>query len=186
MPFLRWLTMVRCLHCQTECYNHPMISRVLILLFMVLLALPAWSQAQNKRAPLGPCFGPKEAEAEAEVRTGIQIRETLRRCAQTDPDGQTYLSDWYAFDKENGDRFKAAVELRRQAISRIYPNRTQAQQWETDAAVATMKPLQTNESICKSTYDIIDRIKAEKWPGFKYYSRLQERILASELPMCKR
>lgn len=132
------------------------------------------------------CFNQKEAEAEAEVRTGIQLREILRRCAQIDPGGQAYLDDWYRFDQENGDRLRNAVELRRAALSRIFPNRAQAQQWETDAAVATMKPMQTNEAVCKSTYDIVERLKKEKWNGFKYYARLQENILVYELPLCKK
>lgn len=132
------------------------------------------------------CFNQKEAEAEAEVRTGIQLREILRRCAQIDPGGQAYLDDWYRFDQENGDRLRNAVDLRRSALSRIFPNRAQAQQWETDAAVATMKPMQTNEAICKSTYDIVERIKKDKWNGFKYYARLQENILIYELPLCKK
>jgi hypothetical protein len=132
------------------------------------------------------CFNQKEAEAEAEVRTGIQIREILRRCVQIDPGGQAYLDDWYRFDQENGDRLRNAVELRRAALSRIFPNRAQAQQWETDSAVATMKPLQTNEAVCKSTYDIVERIKKDSWRGFKYYAKLQENILAYELPLCKK
>jgi len=132
------------------------------------------------------CFNQKEAEAEAEVRTGIQLREILRRCAQIDPGGQAYLDDWYRFDQENGDRLRNAVDLRRSALSRIFPNRAQAQQWETDSAVATMKPMQTNEAVCKSTYDIVERIKKDKWNGFKYYARLQENILIYELPLCKK
>lgn len=163
--------------------------RFLFLLCLLLTALPAWSQQPpggRAGASNAPCFNQKEAEAEAEVRTGIQLRETLRRCAAADPAGQAYLEDWYAFDKENVDRLKAAVDLRRQALSRIYPNRMQAQQWETDAAVATMKPLQTNEAVCKSTYDMVERIKKEKWPGFKYYARLQRSLLATELPLCRR
>lgn len=165
----------------------------LLLAFTAVLAFgsTAWAQGQpadRERAGRTnrACFNQKEAEAEAEVRTGIQLREILRRCAQTDPGGQAYLNDWYAFDQENGDRLRNAVELRRAALSRIFPNRAQAQQWETDAAVATMKPVQTNEAVCKSTYDIVERLKKEKWTGFKYYARLQENILVYELPLCKK
>jgi hypothetical protein len=164
---------------------------VLIALISVLTAASAWAQGQppgRERAARSnaACFNQKEAEAEAEVRTGIQIREILRRCAQADPAGQAYLNDWYAFDQENGERLRAAVELRRAALARIFPNRTQAQQWETDATVATMKPIQTNEAVCKSTYDIVERIKKEQWKGFKYYARLQENVLIYELPLCRK
>lgn len=170
------------------------VFRVFTLLsFAALLLVDAGASAQGQ-APgregaarsNKACFNQKEAEAEAEVRTGIQLREILRRCAQIDPGGQAYLDDWYRFDQENGDRLRNAVELRRAALSRIFPNRAQAQQWETDAAVATMKPMQTNEAVCKSTYDIIERLKKEKWNGFKYYARLQENILIYELPLCKK
>lgn len=164
-----------------------------LLSFAALVTVGAGALAQGQapgREGAGrankACFNQKEAEAEAEVRTGIQLREILRRCAQIDPGGQAYLDDWYRFDQENSDRLRNAVELRRAALSRIFPNRAQAQQWETDAAVATMKPVQTNEAVCKSTYDIIERIKKEKWNGFKYYARLQENILIYELPLCKK
>lgn len=167
--------------------------RILLLAFALttLGGAAGWAQGQatdRERAGRAnkACFNQKEAEAEAEVRTGIQLREILRRCAQADPNGQAYLNDWYAFDQENGDRLRNAVELRRAALSRIFNNRAQAQQWETDSAVATMKPLQTNEAVCKSTYDIVERLKKEKWNGFKYYARLQENILAYELPLCKK
>lgn len=157
----------------------------------IFIGATAWAQGQapgRERAGRAnaACFNQKEAEAEAEVRTGIQLREILRRCAQLDPGGQAYLDDWYRFDQENGDRLRNAVEMRRAALSRIFPNRTQAQQWETDSAVATMKSVQTNDAVCKSTYDIVDRLKKEKWNGFKYYARLQENILLYELPLCKK
>lgn len=157
----------------------------------MLISAATWAQGQatgreGAARANKACFNQKEAEAEAEVRTGIQLREILRRCAQIDPNGQAYLNDWYAFDQENGDRIRNAVELRRAALSRIFPNRAQAQQWETDSAVATMKPLQTNEAVCKSTYDIVERLKKDKWNGFKYYARLQEQILIYELPLCKK
>jgi hypothetical protein len=160
---------------------------VLLAVIVPLTAAPFLAPAQNRPGTKsGACFNTKEAEAEAEVRTGIQVREVLRRCAQSDPQGQAYLDDWYAFDQENTERLRGAVDLRRQALSRIYPNRQQAMQWETDAAVATVKALQTNEAVCKSTYDMIDRIKKEKWPGFKYYAKLQSNLLANELPICRR
>lgn len=164
---------------------------LLAFAFTMLIGAASWAQGQAPgREGAGrankACFNQKEAEAEAEVRTGIQLREVLRRCVQIDPDGQAYLNDWYAFDQENGDRLRNAVELRRAALSRIFTTRTQAQQWETDSAVATMKPLQTNEAVCKSTYDIVERIKKDKWNGFKYYARLQEQILIYDLPLCKK
>jgi len=170
----------------------PLRSGILLAAALSLFAgMSAWAQGQaadRERAGRAnkACFNQKEAEAEAEVRTGIQIREILRRCAQVDPGGQAYLDDWYAFDQENGDRLRNAVELRRAALSRIFPNRAQAQQWETDSAVATMKPVQTNEAVCKSTYDIVERLKKDKWRGFKYYAKLQENILVYELPLCKK
>lgn len=170
-----------------------MLLRILLLGFALttLTGTAALAQGQaNDRERAGrantACFNQKEAEAEAEVRTGIQLRETLRRCAQVDPNGQAYLNDWYAFDQENGDRIRNAVELRRAALSRIFSTRAQAQQWETDSAVATTKPLQTNDAVCKSTYDIVERIKKDKWTGFKYYARLQEQILVYDLPLCKK
>lgn len=154
---------------------------------LLLLAAPVWAQGTPPQRGNQACFNQKEAEAEAEVRTGMQIREILRRCAQLDPaGGQPALEEWYRFDQENGDRLRAAVDLRRQALNRIYPNRSQVQQWETDSVVATTKALEVNDGVCKQTYDVMERLKTEKWAGFKYYARLNGNLLREQLPLCRR
>lgn len=164
-----------------------MMSRSLILLALLLFALPAWSQGQPNRAPSNAtCFTAKEAEAESEVRTGIRLREILRRCAAVDPAGKASLDDWYTFDRDNGERFRASVELRQKALDRIMTNSRLKAQNSTDALVATEKPLEVNDAVCKSTYDIVERIRKEKWNGFKHYARLQQNLLPEEIPLCRR
>lgn len=165
--------------------------RPLILLAVLLFALPAWAQGQppgqaNRAASNATCFTAKEAEAESEVRAGIRLREILRRCAAVDPAGKASLDDWYAFDRENAERLKASVDLRQQALDRITTNSRLKAQNSTDALVATEKPVEINEAVCKSTYDIVERIKKEKWNGFKYYARLQQKLLPEEIPLCRR
>lgn len=146
---------------------------------------PAPAQQNQRRQPQQNCLNEKEAEAEAEVRTGIQLRETLRRCAMLFPEGQTALDDWYAFDNENGDRIRAAVDTRQQALERIQRKGPYTNQNTIDAVVATRKPLQVNEGVCQSAYEVIERIRTEGWPGFKYYAKLQQNLLAKELPFCR-
>lgn len=164
-----------------------MMPRSLILLAVLLFALPAWSQGQTNRAPSNAnCFTAKEAEAESEVRAGIRLREMLRRCAAVDPAGKGPLDDWYAFDRDNAERFKASVELRQKALDRIMTTSRLRAQNSTDALVATEKPLEVNDAVCKSTYDVVTRIKKDKWPGFKHYARLQQNLLPEEIPLCRR
>jgi len=164
-----------------------MMSRSLFLLALLLFALPAWSQGQPNRAPSNAnCFTAKEAEAEADVRAGIRLREILRRCASVDPAGKASLDDWYAFDRENADRIKASVEMRQKALDRITKDSRLRAQNSTDALVATEKPLEVNDAVCKSTYDVVARLKKEKWPGFKHYTRLQQNLLPDEIPICRR
>lgn len=164
-------------------------------LFLPLLALigfhwlpaaPACAQGQPGQRANQACFNQKEVEAEAEVRTGIQLREVLRRCAMVYPEGKTALEDWYRFDQENADRLRAAVALRRQALDRIHRNSADRVQWENDAVVATMKSIQINESVCAAGYEVMERLKTEKWTGFKYYANLQRKLLETELPVCRR
>lgn len=168
----------------------PIMSRSLILLAVLLAAQPAWAQGQpqgqaNRPPSNANCFTAKEVEAEADVRTGIRLREILRRCAAVDPAGKASLDDWYAFDRENADRLKASVELRQQALDRIMTTSRLKAQNSTDSLVATEKPLEVNDAVCKSTYDIVERIKKEKWPGFKRYARLQQNLLPDEIPVCR-
>lgn len=147
---------------------------------------PACAQGQPGQRANRACFTEKEAEAEAEVRTGIQLREILRRCALSYPEGQTALEDWYRFDQENADRLRAAVGLRRQALERIYKSSADRMQWETDAVVASTKAIQVNESVCDASYDVMNRLKKERWAGFKYYANLHGNLLATGMPICRR
>lgn len=167
--------------------TYPRCGILLVTAIAFFLAGPAASQAPRGGAARkdAECFNPKETEAEAEVRTGIRIREILRRCVEIDPGAQAYLADWYAFDAENAARFQAAVEQRRKALDRIYSKSSLNHQNQTDATVATEKPQQVNSAVCKSTYDMVDRIKKEKWPGFKYYARLQQNLLPNDIPVCR-
>ena len=152
---------------------------------------PACAQGQPGQGQPGQranqaCFNQKEAEAEAEVRTGIQLREILRRCAMVYPEGQTALEEWYRFDQENGDRLRAAVALRRQALDRIHKSSADRVQWENDAVVASTKAIQVNESVCGASYEVMKRLNKEKWAGFRYYAKLHGNLLANEIPLCRR
>lgn len=152
------------------------------------MSMPAPSAcAQANPASRGnqACFNQKEAEAEAEVRTGIHLREILRRCAAVYPEGQAALEDWYRFDQENADRLQAAVVTRRQALDHIHKSNPNRVQWENDAIVASMKSIQVNESVCEATYDVVERLKTEKWEGFRYYAKLHANLLAREIPRCR-
>ncbi len=131
------------------------------------------------------CFNDKEAEAEAEVRAGLALRETLRRCTRIDPNGQEFLDSWYKFDQENGEQLRGAVTLRSTAIKRLYPKRTQQEQWDNDASIATRAAPEVDAGVCKAAYDVVDRIKTDGWPGFKYYAKLQQSLLVTEIPICR-
>lgn len=144
---------------------------------------PAQGQAAQRAKA---CFNQKEADAEAEVRTGIQLREILRRCAMIYPEGRAALEDWYRFDQENADRLQTAVALRRQALDRIHKSRADRVQWENDAVVAATKAIQVNESVCDASYDVMSRLKKEKWAGFKYYANLHSNLLEADIPICRR
>jgi len=161
-----------------------------------LLALLALIQAGDALAQGQPggqqgavrnryCFNDKEAEAEAEVRAGLALRETLRRCARIDPNGQAALDSWYKFDQENGEQLRGAVTLRSTAIKRLYPKRTQQEQWDNDASIATRAAPEVDAGVCKAAYDVVERIKTDGWPGFKYYAKLQQSLLVTEIPICR-
>lgn len=154
--------------------------------FSSIPASPACAQGQPAQRANQACFNQKEAEAEAEVRTGIQLREVLRRCAMIYPEGKAALEDWYRFDQENADRLKAAVALRRQALDRIHKSSAERVQWENDAVVAAIKAIQVNESVCDASYGVVERLKKEKWAGFKYYANLHANLLETSIPMCRR
>jgi hypothetical protein len=155
---------------------------LLLLANQAALAQQQAGGAQRNRY----CFNKKEAEAESEVRTGLILRETLRRCARFDPTaGQEALDAWYLFDRDNADKFTGSVALRGTAIKRIYPKRTVQEQWENDASIAVRAAPEVDAAVCKSAYDMVDKIKTEGWPGFKYYAKLQQSLLVHEIPVCR-
>lgn len=145
----------------------------------------AWAQAANNAKKTTNCYNAKEVEAEAEVRAGLGLRDMLRRCARISEAGQTALDAWYKFDQENADRIKGAVTLRSNAIKRIFPKRTAQEQWENDANIATNAAPEINDGVCKAAYDVVDKLKKNGWPAFKYHAKLQQSLLVDDIPICK-
>ncbi|MBX3455903.1 hypothetical protein [Ferrovibrio sp.] len=146
---------------------------------------PACAQAAGNSKKNTNCYNAKEVEAEAEVRAGLGLRDTLRRCARVSEDGQAALDAWYAFDKDNTDRIKGAVTMRHNTIKRLYPKRTAQEQWENDASIATRAAPEINDGVCKAAYDVIDKLKKNGWPAFKYYAKLQQSLLVTDIPICR-
>lgn len=173
--------------------SRPIAALALFTAFLAAVALilpsgPACAQApgaQQNRGRTQACFNKKEVEAEAEVRAGLRLREILRRCAAESPDGQRALADWYRFDRDNGDRLRTAVEMRSAAIKRVFPQRTMEEQYANDAVIATQQPTEYNDGVCKSAYNVVDRITKEGWPAYKYYAQLQQNLLVTDIPICR-
>ncbi len=174
-------------------------SIIFLCCLLLLTAKPAPAQNAPGAGPGGPagaaggvnarnryCFNEKEAEAESEVRAGMLLREILRRCARYDPvGGQPALDSWYKFDRENGEQLRTAVAMRSGALKRIYPNRTAQEQWDNDASIATRAAPEVDAGVCKAAYDVVEKIKAEAWQGFKYYAKLQQKLLVTDIPLCR-
>jgi len=162
----------------------PVPRQAFLLIACLIWAAPELALAQAAAKRNTACFNPKETEAEAIVRSGINLREILRRCAQISDKGPQALADWYKFDGENAQALKDAVALRSTAVKRIYPYRTLQEQYDNDATIATQATREVDEGVCGSAYKVVDRINKDKWKGFTFYAKLQEKLLVNEIPIC--
>lgn len=157
-------------------------SRTLARLLAVCCAALALHEPARSEAQ-GLCYTKREVEAEATFRTAIGLREILRQCAALNM-ATSAMADWYAFDTEQAERIKAALDIRSKAIQRMFPGQANAERNLNDAVIANFAKQEKNEGVCKSTENVMREISKRGWSGFMRYVNLNRSLLSQEMPTC--
>lgn len=149
-------------------------SITVVVLSLALLSSHAAMAAKPKH-----CFSPPEITAEREIRHGIYLREAARRC-----DEQQYtkgLNDkWQKFEGANGTRFKAAMDKRKRAWSREFPDDWQYKINHADGRLVTYaRNIPRTQGFCDNIDDLMTEVDKRGYGGFSAQAkRIQNEVVA--------
>ncbi len=134
-------------------------------------------------APL--CWTTKELTAEATVRTGIGMRETVRQCSQQNaPSGAEALAAWGAFEQKVSTQMGSAVKARAVALKRLFPAVPNIEQQWNDGLIASFAGRRLTEGDCDATAKVVKALQKSGWSAFKKKIDLQQSQLQPQVATC--
>ncbi len=150
---------------------------ILLLAFAVLSPSPAAAKPKH-------CFSAPEISAEREVRHGIYLREASQRC-----DGQ-YLKGsnaiWQKFEAANGTKFKSAVDRRKKAWSREFPDDWQYKINHADGRLVTYaRNLPRTQGFCANIDDLLKEVDKRGYGGFSAQAKLLQNEVIDDYKVCQ-
>lgn len=167
-------------------YHPPMFARwCLRLVTFLLLAQPAMIAAQNRPG----CLKPDEVNAEAVVRTGVDIREVLKACARRNftASGDTAaeaLANFRRFDESYAAKIQSELDIRRQALQRNYPDRKAIERQMDGAIISVYQGREMSDGECIAAMRVMDQIAAEGWQAFLRQVEITRRYIEPNVVPC--
>lgn len=153
---------------------------------VVLLAQPWAGAAQGRRG----CLNPAEVQAEAIVRTGVDLREVLKACARrdfatTDGTAADALAQFRTFDGDYADKIQSELEIRRLALQRNYPDRKAVERQMDGAIIAVYQGRQMSDGECLGAMQVMSQIEAEGWQAFERQVEITRRYIEPNVVPCQ-
>lgn len=155
------------------------------LLAMLLLAQPGTADAQRRPG----CLKPDEVNAEAVVRTGVDLREVLKACAKrnfatTNGTAADALEGFRAFDKDYADKIQSELEIRRLALQRNFPDRKGVERQMDGAIISVYQGRQMSDGECLGAMQVMNQIEAEGWQAFQRQVEITRRYIEPHVVPC--
>ncbi len=151
---------------------------VLFAALAVLISSPAAAAKPKK------CFSLPEIRAEQEIRHGIYLREAAKRC-----DGR-YLRGsndmWQKFEAANATKFKAAMDKRKRAWEREFPDDWQYKINYADGRLVTYDrnvPLTTG--FCENIDELLKEVDKRGYGGFSGQAKLIHNEVIDDYKVCQ-
>ena len=143
-----------------------------LIQIFVLVACPVLAASPKH------CFSVPEITLEREVRHGIYLREAAQRC-----DGQYIKGSyelWQKFEKANGTKFKTAVEKRKKAWQREFPDDWQYKINHADGKLVTYaRNIPRTVGFCDNIEELLQEVDKRGYGGFSGQAkRLQNEVVA--------
>jgi hypothetical protein len=155
------------------------------LAILLLLVQPAVAVAQNRPG----CLKPDEVNAEAVVRTGVDIREVLKACARRNfaAAGDTAaeaLANFRSFDDAYAAKIQSELEIRRLALQRNYPDRKAVERQMDGAIISVYQGREMSDGECIAAMRVMDQIEAEGWQAFQRQVEITRRYIEPNVVPC--
>lgn len=135
------------------------------------------------------CLTPGEVNAEAVVRTGVDLREVLKACARrnyaaTIGTAADALANFREFDAEYGDRIQSEREIRRLALQRNFPDRKAVERQMDGAIIAVYQGRQMSDGECLAAIQVMAQIETEGWQAFERQVEVTRRYIEPNVVPC--
>lgn len=136
------------------------------------------------------CMKPGEVNAEAIVRTGVDLREVLKNCAArnfatTSGTAVDALAQFRAFDTDYADKIQAELEIRRLALQRNFPRRKAVERQMDGALISVYQGRQMSDGECLAAMQVMSRIEVEGWQAFERQVEVTRRYIEPFVVPCQ-
>ena len=150
-----------------------------VIVLAMLASLPPGPAAAKPKH----CFSRPEITAEREIRHGIYLREAAQRC-----DGQ-YLKGsnemWQKFEAANGAKFKLAMDRRKRAWSREFPDDWQYKVTHADGRLVTFaRNVPRTQGFCDNIDELLKEVDKRGYGGFSAQAKLIQNEVVADYKVC--
>lgn len=153
--------------------------RPALVLALTLTLLPALAHAAPKN-----CFATGEIKAEQEVRQGIFLREAANRCSERLLPGAR--DRWQKIEATNGQRFRNAVDKRRRAWGREFPDDWQYKLNYADGRLVTYaRNIPLTEGFCDNIDELLQSIERRGYGAFSSLAKVVRNQVTDDYKVCQ-
>lgn len=150
------------------------------IIVLVAALLPAGPVAAKPKY----CFSASEIAIEREVRHGIYLREAARRC-----DGQYIKGSydmWQKFEAANGAKFKSAMDKRKKAWSREFPDDWQYKINHADGRLVTYaRNIPRTVGFCDNIDELLQEVDKRGYGGFSAQAKVVHNEVVADYKVCQ-
>lgn len=148
-------------------------------LILALILLPVAVRAAPKK-----CFAAGEIKAEQEVRQGIFLREAANRCNEWLLPGAR--DRWQKIEATNGQRFRSAVDKRKRAWEREFPDDWQYKLNYADGRLVTYaRNVSLTEGFCENIDELLQSIERRGYGAFSSLAKVVRNQVTDNYKVCQ-
>lgn len=151
-----------------------------LVLVLALILAPAAARAASPKK----CFSPSEIKAEQEIRQGIYLREAAGRCNERLLPGAR--DRWQKVEETNGQRFRSAVDKRKKAWTREFPDDWQYKINYADGRLVTYaRNIPLTEGFCDNIDELLQTIEKRGYGAFNKLAGVVRNQVTDDYKVCQ-
>jgi hypothetical protein len=151
----------------------------LVILAALLTALSGVVEAKPKN-----CFTAPELAAEQEIRHGIYMRDSAKRCDGEFVRGVSAL--WQKFEAASATKLKAAMTKRQKAWEREFPDDWQAKMTHADGRLVTFsRHVPRTFGFCDNIEELLQEIDKRGYAAFAKQAKRVRNEVIGDYKVCQ-